>query len=860
MYKLKSLEITNFKSYKSFHKIPFDDHFTCIIGPNGSGKSNILDAIVFVMTNTPYNIKNATVKLILKQDNEEISFTRFINMNSKNSYFINNKKTVFKEYITNFIIYQSHTDYPLHLIIEQASGSIKYKDEYNKLKNKYNELLIKLKIETESRRQYLNILRENKKYEEEYNKYLGQTKRKKEIEDALFNNKIRKLVHRYTSLRDKFVVQTNKMLINKKKLLNENIKNQNFLIDQKQDLISKIERDLAYKPNPLIPNFDSLETEYFRLLNNEECCKIEVEDEVSKIMILEKDSLISKYKDNILNYNNLEEEYKKYNEELNICNNEILIDKNIKSKNIKLYNIKNKIKDLEGVIGFIPDLIRCHNEKYDMAIRSILMSYEFTCVVKDKETAFRCIKLCKDLKLGRISCIVKDNVKKTTITSGYKDLVSPLLVVNYPGDISHIVEYIFGNILISNKEYSMNIKENMFNICTIDGVIIKNKGRLINFHKCLPSSSSLDKRLDLLNTLKSLKQKLDSFSKIELIKLKINKLQEEIDTRKIKKITVLVPETKVFGDLFKKYGYKNYSDYVSRNSKYYEEENQIKNKVLEEKKNKISKKLEEEVKRLRELEEEYNKIKVEEDINEETGNEKEEIEEEIRDLYFIERNEVIEIQEILEKYKSMTNNENNDNINNLWSELEDINKALKNTTLIKNTTTLDYNSEIYDKLKKETLETKSTLNSVKNKRTELFTSYLTKMNEIILGLYSEISGGSCNLVADNPEEPFESVKYYVMVPNKKYQDYNLLSGGEQMISRVVLMYALTKMSNKEFILLDEVDSNLDNYNVQRLVEFIKREKIQVVMVSLKVGVYKESNKMIGVYKKSGVSKTLHYAM
>ena len=64
MYKIKSLEITNFKSYKSSHVIPFDSHFTCIIGPNGSGKSNILDAMVFVMTNKPYNIKNATVKLV----------------------------------------------------------------------------------------------------------------------------------------------------------------------------------------------------------------------------------------------------------------------------------------------------------------------------------------------------------------------------------------------------------------------------------------------------------------------------------------------------------------------------------------------------------------------------------------------------------------------------------------------------------------------------------------------------------------------------------------------------------------------------------------------------------------------------
>ena len=46
---LKSLEVSNFKSFKGEVTIPLDRGFTAITGPNGSGKSNCGDAIQFVL-------------------------------------------------------------------------------------------------------------------------------------------------------------------------------------------------------------------------------------------------------------------------------------------------------------------------------------------------------------------------------------------------------------------------------------------------------------------------------------------------------------------------------------------------------------------------------------------------------------------------------------------------------------------------------------------------------------------------------------------------------------------------------------------------------------------------------------------
>ncbi|EPR80111.1 SMC protein [Spraguea lophii 42_110] len=186
---IKKLKIINFKSYVGEHMIGPFDRLSCIVGPNGCGKSNIMDCISFVLC---YPIKllrsisysdlisigedKTAVKLYI----DDYSICREIDKRGVFVYYYNNEKVAEETYknilkeknisseLRN-LVFQGDIDFvasktPLELtrLVEELSGSIKYKKQYDELSKKYNDMSIECVKVYETRKEALQSIKDAK--------------------------------------------------------------------------------------------------------------------------------------------------------------------------------------------------------------------------------------------------------------------------------------------------------------------------------------------------------------------------------------------------------------------------------------------------------------------------------------------------------------------------------------------------------------------------------------------------------------------------------------------------------------------------------------------------------------------------
>ncbi|SOV78158.1 structural maintenance of chromosome protein, putative [Plasmodium sp. gorilla clade G3] len=108
----------------------------------------------------------------------------------------------------------------------------------------------------------------------------------------------------------------------------------------------------------------------------------------------------------------------------------------------------------------------------------------------------------------------------------------------------------------------------------------------------------------------------------------------------------------------------------------------------------------------------------------------------------------------------------------------------------------------------------------------------------------------CNFNEFNKDdEPFYcGIKYNNMPPMKRYFEISELSGGEKSISALALIFSIQKYINNSFIILDEVDANMDPLKIHSLTRYLNSINSQVIVISLKEKFFSKSQSLIGVYK------------
>lgn len=125
-------------------------------------------------------------------------------------------------------------------------------------------------------------------------------------------------------------------------------------------------------------------------------------------------------------------------------------------------------------------------------------------------------------------------------------------------------------------------------------------------------------------------------------------------------------------------------------------------------------------------------------------------------------------------------------------------------------------------------------------------------------------GGRAQLIISDEDNVLESgIEIEVQPPGKKLQNMMLLSGGERAFTAIALLFAILRLKPTPFCLLDEIEAALDDANVYRFGEYLKKfsQNTQFIMVTHRKGTMEAADTMYGVtMQEHGVSKVVSMKM
>jgi chromosome segregation protein len=180
--------------------------------------------------------------------------------------------------------------------------------------------------------------------------------------------------------------------------------------------------------------------------------------------------------------------------------------------------------------------------------------------------------------------------------------------------------------------------------------------------------------------------------------------------------------------------------------------------------------------------------------------------------------------------------------------------------------------EVYDAIKKEydAIQEKTDIiakekdgilkiiHEIDIKKKKAFMQTLNSINEIFSSNFSQLSQkGHVFLDLEDKKEPFNGgVNIVVKTGHGKYFDVKSLSGGEQTLVALSLIFAIQELKPYYFYIFDEIDAALDKRNSERLAELLKKymRKGQYIVISHNDEVIANSTNLYGVSMADGVSK------
>ena len=247
----------------------------------------------------------------------------------------------------------------------------------------------------------------------------------------------------------------------------------------------------------------------------------------------------------------------------------------------------------------------------------------------------------------------------------------------------------------------------------------------------------------------------------------------------------------------------------------------------------------------------------------------------------------------LEVKKNKFDEEINNQINKLWDEYEltpnatsdfekptniqltqkranNLHEEIRNLGSVNMDSIEEYKNvkDRYDFMSEQRLDLENTIEKLQKMIVDITSTMKTQFKEkfeIINKNFGEVfvdlfGGGKAEIALEDENNVLEcGININVQPPGKKLQNMLLLSGGERAFTAIALLFAILKMTPEPFCVLDEIEAALDDVNVYRYAEFLKKFAVdtQFLVITHRKGTMEAADTVYGVtMEEKGISKLL----
>ena len=191
-------------------------------------------------------------------------------------------------------------------------------------------------------------------------------------------------------------------------------------------------------------------------------------------------------------------------------------------------------------------------------------------------------------------------------------------------------------------------------------------------------------------------------------------------------------------------------------------------------------------------------------------------------------------------------------VNNIRTEIRDLGSV--NVDSIEEYKNL---KDRYDFMSEQRLDLENTMSKLRKVITDMtqimkeqFREKFKIINKNFGEVFAELfGGGKASLNLEDEENILEcGIEITVQPPGKKLQNMMLLSGGEKAFTAIALLFAILKINPAPFCVLDEIEAALDDVNVFRYADYLKKftEHTQFLVITHRKGTMEAADTVYGV--------------